>query len=127
MRHWLSSWKGNALLAWLAVAAYAAAALWPYLAGGAFPLLGLRGLADLHAGAPLVLVTLALAVFLSVPAWSTRDRLLVCAGASLCLFAVVTYALGASTALPFVFIGGNLLRETHVSPARSSPLWAETQ
>jgi len=31
----------------------------------------------------------------------TRDRLLVCAGASLCLFAVVTYALGASAALPF--------------------------
>ena len=35
--------------------------------------------------------------------------------------------LGASAALPFAFIGGNLLRETHVSPARSSPLWAETQ
>ena len=127
MRHWLSSWKGNALLAWLAVAAYAAAALWPHLVGRPFPLLGLRGLADLHAGVPLVLVTLALAVFLTVPAWSTRDRLLVCAGASLCLFAVVTYALGASAALPFAFIGGNLLRETHVSPARSSPLWAETQ
>jgi hypothetical protein len=127
VRRWLSSWKGNALLAWLAVAAYAMAALWPHLVGSAIPLLGLRGLADPRAGVPLVLATLALAVFLSTPAWGTRDRLLVCAGASLCLFVVVTYVLGVSAALPFAFIGGNLLRETRVNPARSSPLWAETQ
>ncbi|HVI38209.1 MAG TPA: hypothetical protein VM684_18370, partial [Gaiellales bacterium] len=126
MRYWLSSWRGNALLAWLAVSAYLAAALWPYWVGGAIPLLGLRSLGDLHVGMPLVAVTLVLAAFLSVPAWTTRDRMLVCAGVSLCLFAVVTYAVGASAALPFACIGANLLRETRARPARSSPLWAET-
>jgi hypothetical protein len=126
MRHWLSSWRGNALLAWLAVSAYLAAALWPHWVGGPIPLLGLRALGDVHVGAPLVLVTLVLAIFLSVPAWTSRDRLLVCAGISLCLFAVVAYAVGASAALPFAFIGGNLLRESRAGTARSSPLWAET-
>ena len=126
MRNWLSSWKGNALLAWLAVLAYGAAAAWPWIAGHAIPLLGLRSLGDLHVGVPLLLVTLALAVFLSVPGWTTRDRMLVCAGASLCLFAVVTYAVGASAAMPFAFIGGNILRESRHSGPRSSPLWAET-
>ena len=123
----MPSWKGNALLAWLVVAAYATAALWPHLSGEPFPLLGLRGLGDLHVGAPLVLVTLALAVFLSVPRWATRDRLLVCAGASLCLFAVVAWGVAASAALPFAFIGGNILRESRQPDRRHSPLWAETQ
>ena len=127
MRRWLTSWKGNALLAWLATVAYAAAALWPHLLPGEIPLLGLRALSAVHVGAPLTLAALACAVFLSVPSWTTRDRLLVCAGAALCLFAVVTYAVGASAALPWVFIGGNILRESRVPDRRSSPLWAETQ
>jgi hypothetical protein len=127
MRRWLSSWKGNALLAWLAAVAYGAAALWPHVFGGRIPLVGLRGLGDVHVGVPLLLATLAIAVFLSVPRWTSRDRLLVCAGASLCLFAVVAYAVGASAALPFAFIGGNLLRENRSPGARRSPLWAETQ
>lgn len=127
MRHWLSSAKGNALLAWLAVVAYAAATLWPHAFGGPIPLLGLRALSELRVGLPLTLVSFALAVFLSVPRWATRDRLLVCSGASLCLFLVVAYAVGPSAALPFAFIGGNLLRETRVHRARTSPLWAETQ
>ena len=127
MRRWLSSRKGDALLAWLAVLAYAAAALWPQVTGHAIPLLGLRRLGDVHVGLPLVSAAFALALFLSVPAWATRDRLLICAGASLCLFVVVAYAVGASAAIPFAFIGGNLLRETRVHRARSSPLWAETQ
>lgn len=127
MRHWLSSSRGNAWLAWLAAGAYAAAAAWPHWFGGPIALQGLRALGDLHVGVPLTTVALGLAVFLSVPAWTTRDRLLVCAGASLCLFAVVVYAVGASAALPFAFIGGNILRESRHAGPRSSPLWAETQ
>lgn len=127
MRRWLSSWKGNALLAWLAAVAYSAAALWPHRFAGELPFAGLRSLGDARLGAPLALATLALAVFLSVPSWSSRDRLLVCAGASLCLFVVVAYAVGASAALPFVFIGANILREVRQAPPRPSPLWAETQ
>jgi hypothetical protein len=127
MKQWMKSWNGNALLAWLAAAAFAAAALWPRAVGADIPLAGLRALSDLHVGVPLVLVTLAMAIFLSVPAWAGRDALLVCAGAALCLFAVVTYAVGASAALPFAFIGGNILRESRIPRARSSPLWAETQ
>lgn len=126
MRRSLSSWKGNALLAWLATLAYGIAALWPHLADAALPFVGLRALGEPRTGLPLVLAALALAVFLSVPAWTARDRLLVCAGVSLCLFAVVTYAVGASAALPFGFIGANILRETRVPAVRSSPLWAET-
>lgn len=127
MRHRIYSWKGNAVLAWLAVAAYVAAALWPHLFDGPIPLLGLRSLADIHVGVPLVLATLALAVCLSLSGRSTRDRMLVCAGAALCLFFVVAYVVGASAALPFAFIGGNLLRESRQPDRRHSPVWAETQ
>lgn len=127
MAQWLKSWSGNALLAWLAVAAFAAAAVWPHVFGGDIPLLGLRGLSDPRIGLPLVLCALAIAVFLSVPTWATRDPLLVCAGVSLCLFAVITYAVGASAALPFAFIGANLLREAGTRRERASPPWAETQ
>ena len=123
----LKTWNGNALLAWLAVAAFACAALWPHLFAGEIPLLGLRGLSDARVGLPLVLCTLALALFLSVPAWTTRDRLLVCAGVALCLFGVVTYAVGASVALPFALVGGNLLRESRARADHSTPHWAETQ
>lgn len=126
MRRWLSSRKADALLAWLATLAYAAAALWPQVTGRAIPLLGLRSLGDPHVGLPLVLATFALALFLSVPGWASRDRLLLCAGAALCLFVVVAVAVGVSAAIPFAFIGGNLLRETRSHRARSSPLWAET-
>ena len=127
MPHRIKTWSGNAALAWLATAAFALAALWPHVFGGVVALIGLRALADVHIGAPLVLTALALAVFLSVRSWSTRDRLLVCAGASLCLFAVVTYAVGASAALPFALIGGNILREVRSAPAHPSRVWAETQ
>lgn len=127
MPHRTHSWSGNAALAWLAVLVFAAAASWPHVLGGELPLQGLRALADRHVGAPLVLAALGLAVFLSVRAWGTRDRLLVCAGACLCLFAVVTYAVGASAALPFALIGGNILRQVRRAPANHSAIWAETQ
>jgi hypothetical protein len=127
MAHWMKSWNGNALLAWFAALAYAAAALWPHLFGSPFWLVGLRALGDAHVGVPLALTAAAMGAFLSVPAWATRDRVLVCAGASLCLFAVVAYAVGASAALPFAFIGGNILREARAAAARATPLWAETR
>ena len=127
MRRWMSSWKGNALLAWLAAVAYAAAAIWPNVFGAPIPLVGLRALAAPMLGPPLAMAAIALAVFLSVSAWTTRDRLLVCAGAALALFVFVCFAVGASAALPFAFIGGNILRETRRTPRRASPLWAETQ
>lgn len=127
MARWLNSWNGNALLAWLAVAAFATATLWPHVVGGNIPLPGLRGLGDAHVGVPLLLASFALALFLSRRSWISRDRQLVCAGASLCLFVVIVYAVGAAAALPFAFIGANLLRETRRGRARSSPLWAETQ
>lgn len=123
----IRSWNGNALLAWFAAAAFALATLWPHVAGDPFPLIGLRALSDARMGLPLLLCALALAVFLSRPAWTSRDRRLVCAGASLCLSAVVTYAIGAAVALPFAFIGANLLREALQGRTRSAALWAETQ
>lgn len=127
MARWTRSWNGNALLAWLAVAAFTLATLWPHVAGDPIPLIALRALSDARMGVPLLLCSLALALFLSRPAWTSRDRRLVCAGASLCLFAAVTYAAGAAVALPFAFIGGNLLREARQGRTRSAALWAETQ
>ena len=127
MARWSKSWNGNALLAWLAVTAFAVATLWPHVAGSPIPLIGLRALSDARMGVPLLACALALAVFLSRPAWITRDRRLVCGGAALCLFAVVTYAMGLAVALPFAFIGGNLLREARQGRTRSAALWAETQ
>lgn len=121
------SWNGNALLAWFAALAFAAAAAWPRFFGSDIPLVGLRALSDLRLGVPLAGVSVALALFLSLRRWATRDALLVCAGASLCLFAVVTYAVGASVAMPFAFIGGNLLRESRSTRAQPAPHWAETQ
>jgi hypothetical protein len=54
-----------------------------------FPLPGLQSLTTPSIGWPLALVSLAMALFLSFPPLLTRDRLLVCAGFSLCLFLVV--------------------------------------
>jgi hypothetical protein len=73
MPHRLKTWSGNAVLAWLAAAVFGIAAVWPHVAGREVAPVGLRALADVHVGAPLVLVTLALAVFLSVRSWSTRE------------------------------------------------------
>jgi hypothetical protein len=127
MRRLLVSRHANALLAWLATLSYGTAAMWPHVSDLPQPLLGLRGLADLHLGIPLTLVSAALALFLSVPAWRSRDRLMVCAGASLAFCAFVGFAVAASAAVPFAFIGVNILRQSRGHRARSSPLWAETQ
>ena len=127
MRRLLVSRHANALLAWLATLAYGTAALWPLLSDLPQPLLGLRMLADPHLGIPLTLVSAALALFLSIPRWQSRDRLLVCAGASLAFCAFVAFAVAVSAAVPFAFIGANSLRDGRGHRARSSPLWAETQ
>ncbi|MBK6006116.1 hypothetical protein JJB11_08405 [Ramlibacter ginsenosidimutans] len=127
MRRWLASRHASAMLAWLATLAYGVAALWPHLSDLPQPLRGLRMLADPHLGIPLTLVSAVLALFLSVPGWQSRDRLLVCAGASLAFCAFVAFAVAASAAVPFAFIGAIILRDVRGHRARSSPLWAETQ
>ena len=127
MRRFLLSRHANALLAWLATLAYGTAALWPWLSDLPQPLRGLRALADPHLGLPLTLVRAARALFLAVPRWQSRDRLLVCAGASLAFCGFVALVVAVSAAVPFAFIGANILRDVRGHRARSSPLWAETQ
>lgn len=107
----MKPWVGSAPLAWLAVAGAIMAVSWPYLFGSVIPLPGLRGLSAPMVGGPLAAAALAMAVFLSIPSLLSRDRLLICAGASLALFAlVVVYASPVFAGL-FAFIAGNSIRE----------------
>ena len=108
----MKPWKGNPLLAWIATFAFFIAVSWPYLSQSALPFIGLRNLTTPHVGWPLVLVTLFMALFLSFPSLLSRDRLLICAGFSLCLFLVVTFYVSPVAAITFLFIGGNIIRET---------------
>jgi hypothetical protein len=108
-------WKplaGSAPLAWLMLLGALAAAGWPSVIGTPLPLPGLAALGAPAAGWPVAAVSLAMALFLSMPRLLTRDRLLVCAGASFCLFAATAFYVSPSAGLLFVFIGANLVRET---------------
>ncbi len=79
----------SALTAWAGAVVFLVAASWPALSQSEFPLAGLRGLTTPVVGWPLAVTTVALAVFLSIPALQTRDRLLVCGGFTACLCLVV--------------------------------------
>jgi len=108
----MKPWKGNAPLAWIAAFAFFIAVSWPHLSESALPFIGLRNLTTPHIGWPLALITLFMALFLSFPSLLSRDRLLICAGFSLCLFLVVTFYVSPVAAIIFLFIGANIIRET---------------
>ena len=103
---------GSAPLAWLAALAFFCVVLWPHLFQRDVPLFGLRALASPQIGWPLALVSAAMALFLSVPAFLTRERRLVCAGFSLCLFLVLVFYVSPAAGVVFGFIGANLIRES---------------
>ncbi|QRK05702.1 hypothetical protein JQX13_36980 [Archangium violaceum] len=103
--------RSNALLAWVAAAAFVAAAAWPSVAGSEFPLVGLRPLSDPRAGWPLAGATVALAAFLSAPRWHSRRTLLACAAVTLALFLATVFFVAPAAALVFGFLTGNLVRE----------------
>ena len=102
---------GNAVLAWVAVVGFFIAASWPSISESVLPFLGLRNLSTPQIGWPLATATLVMAVFLSIPALLSRDRLLICAGFSLCLFFVVAIYVSPAGGIIFAFIGGNIIRE----------------
>jgi hypothetical protein len=52
-----------------------------------------------------------MAVFLSIPPLLSRERLLICAGFSLCLFLVVAFYASMAAAVIFAFVGANIIRE----------------
>ena len=104
--------KGSAPLAWLAAIGFFVAVSWPHFSESELPLMGLRSLTAPHVGWPLTVVTLIMALFLSFPSILSRDRLLICAGFSLCLFLVVTFYVSPVAALMLGFIAANIIRET---------------
>lgn len=112
--------NGNALLAWISVAGFLVAVSWPQFFPSELPLPGLRNLSAAHVGWPLVLVALVMAVFLSVPGWLSKERLLICAGFSFCMFFGVTFYVSPGAAIPFLFIGGNLVRQTMATGRQGS-------
>jgi hypothetical protein len=70
-------------------------------------------------GWPLTSIAFALALFLSLPILLSKERLLICAGFSFCLFVVTAFYASPVAAVIFLFIGANLVRESR-SPARVS-------
>jgi hypothetical protein len=107
----LKPWKGNALLAWVAAVAFLFAAGWPSYSDSELPLIGLQSLANPLVGWPLTLVTSVMALLLSFPSFHTRERLLISAGFSFCLFMVTAFYASPVAAVVFVLIGANLIRE----------------
>jgi hypothetical protein len=112
-------WKGTAPLAWVAAVAFSFAALWPHYSTSALPLVGLRNLVDPLIGRPLAVVTFAMALLLSFRSFLTKERLLISAGFSFCLFVVTAFYASPVAAVVFLLIGANLVRETR-SPNRTS-------
>jgi len=102
---------GSAPLAWLAAVGALIAVSWPHFFGAEVPLPGLRSLSAPSVGWPLAVASLAMATFLSLPQLLSKDRLLVCAGVALCLFAVLVVYVSPVFALVFAFIAGNIIRE----------------
>ena len=103
--------NGSAPLAWIATLGFFIAVSWPHFSETELPLMGLRNLTAPHVGWPLTVVTLIMALFLSIPSLLSRDRLLICAGFSLCLYLVVTFYVSMVAPLIFLFIGVNIVRE----------------
>ena len=106
----MEPWKASAPLAWLATIAFLFAAGWPHYSGSALPLVGLRNLTNPLIGWPLAIVTFALALCLSLPASLSKERMLICAGVSFCLFVVTAFYASPVAAIIFLFIGANLVR-----------------
>lgn len=67
-------------------------------------------------GWPLALVTLALAVCVSVPAFLNRERTLMSAGFCFCLFAVTAFYASMVAAVTFVLLGVQLVRDSRTLP-----------
>jgi hypothetical protein len=111
----MKPWTGSALLAWVAAAGFLFAAWWPHFYQSALPLVGLQNLTNPMIGWPLALTTLAVALFLSLPGLLSKERLLICAGFSFCLFLVTAFYASPVAAVVFVFIGANLVRESRLS------------
>jgi hypothetical protein len=88
------------------------AAWWPHFSESELPLVGLRNLSSPLIGWPLTLITFGMAFFLSFPDFLSRERLLVCAGFSFCLFVVVAFYASPVAAGIFVLIGAYLVRES---------------
>jgi hypothetical protein len=103
--------NGSAPLAWIAALGFFVAVSWPHFSASELPLMGLQNLTAPRVGWPLAVVTSIMALFLSFPSVLSRDRLLICAGFSLCLFLVVTFYVSPGAALLLGFTGANIIRE----------------
>lgn len=103
--------NGNAPLAWVAFAGCFFAVLWPHFFTSEMPLPGLRNMSAPLIGWPLTVVTFAMALWLSIPALLSRDRLLIFAGFSLCMSLVVAFYASMVAAGIFIFIARNIIRE----------------
>jgi len=111
----------NAVVGWASALMFLTATAWTRFSASEMPLRGLKELEHPAVGGPLTLVTLVLAVFLSIPPLWTRERRLVCAGFCLCLFLVVGLYAVPSGALGFALIAVNLLRESSPSKGDRAP------
>lgn len=104
--------NGNAPLACIAALGFLFAVSWSHFSETELPLMGLRNLTVPIIGWPLSAVTLSMALFLSFPSILSRERLLILAGFSLCLYLVITVYVSPAAPLLLLFIGVNIIRES---------------
>jgi hypothetical protein len=108
----MKPFNGNAPLAWISAFGFLFAVSWSHFSEAELPLMGLRNLTVPIIGWPLSVVTLSMALFLSFPSILSRERLLILAGFSLCLYLVVTVYVSPVAPLLLLFIGVNIIRES---------------
>jgi hypothetical protein len=111
----------NAVVIWSSALMYLTATAWTRFFASEMPLVGLKELTDPAIGGPLTLITLVLAVFLSIPPLWTHERLHVCAGFCLCLALIVGLYVVSSAVWAFTIIAVNILRASRPSKVDRDP------
>jgi hypothetical protein len=87
----MKSLPESAASAWFAAAGSIAGFFWPKCFGTEIPMPGLHGLSAPNVGGPLLFAALAIAILLSVPAFRSKERLLISAGVAMSLFVMIAF------------------------------------
>ncbi len=104
--------RSDLLLYWVAVVALGAAIAWPRIYGTEIPAPGLRTFSHSEYAVLMWLSVAGAAIWLSVPRWITRDRLLIFAGVMGCLAVMGLFTLSVLYGIVAASICNGALRIT---------------